>query len=290
MIEALHGIQETVLYHDMPGIKLFLNREQENYPPHWHTAMEIIMPYENSYTICIDQTLHTVEEGEIFLIAPGTIHQLLAPPSGARLILLLDYSIVCNVNGMAALLPSLRPFVQINKTEDQILLPTLQKKLNHIRTEYEQPSPFMEASINAYILQFFVALGRYEMKTVRRFLDVTPTKQHEYIETFMKVCTYITEHCAENISVDDLAEFAGFSKFHFIRLFKQFTNVTCYEYLVQKRIELAERLLIEPELSITEIAMRSGFGSLSSFNRVFKTAKNCTPSEYKKLNTSHKSL
>ncbi|MDE7275901.1 MAG: AraC family transcriptional regulator, partial [Lachnospiraceae bacterium] len=72
------------------------------------------------------------------------------------------------------------------------------------------------------------------------------------------------------------------------RLFKQFSGVSCYEYLTQKRINHAETLLIEPNISITEVAMRSGFGSLSTFNRIFKAAKHCTPSEYKSLNRTKK--
>ena len=60
------------------------------------------------------------------------------------------------------------------------------------------------------------------------------------------------------------------------------------ERLSVSRIAHAEQLLIEPNLSITEVAMRSGFNSLSTFNRIFKAAKNCTPSEYKNLNKSEK--
>ena len=104
----------------------------------------------------------------------------------------------------------------------------------------------------------------------------------------MNVCNYITDHCTENVTVEQLADLAGFSKFHFARLFKQFSNMSCYEYLTQKRIAHAEKLLIEPNLSITEVAMRSGFNSLSTFNRIFKAAKNCTPSEYKNLNKLEK--
>ena len=70
----------------------------------------------------------------------------------------------------------------------------------------------------------------------------------------------------------------------FANVFKQFSGMSCYDYLIQKRIAHAEALLIQPDLSITEVAMRSGFGSLSTFNRVFKAVKNCTPSEYKNLN------
>ena len=46
--------------------------------------------------------------------------------------------------------------------------------------------------------------------------------------------------------------------------------------------------MIQPNLSITEVAMHSGFNSLSTFNRIFKSAKNCTPWEYKRLNQAKK--
>ena len=98
------------------------------------------------------------------------------------------------------------------------------------------------------------------------------------------MCGYISEHCTEPIVIDQLASLAGFSRFHFARLFKQFTNISCYQYLIQKRVAYAERLLIRPGITITEAAMESGFNSLATFNRVFKTSKGCTPSEYRSLN------
>ena len=76
---------------------------------------------------------------------------------------------------------------------------------------------------------------------------------------------------------------AGFSKYHFTRLFKQFANTSFYKYLNQKRIEQAERLLINPQLSITEVSLASGFSSLSAFIRMFRLLKGCTPTEYRAM-------
>ena len=84
-----------------------------------------------------------------------------------------------------------------------------------------------------------------------------------------------------DISVEDAARTAGFSKFHFSRLFKQFTDQTFCGYLNQRRISAAETLLLNPRLSITDVALQSGFSSLSTFNRTFRTLKSCTPSEFK---------
>ncbi len=51
MIESLNGIYETVNYKQSTSIKLYENDDFEDYPPHWHTTPEIIMPTENSYTV-----------------------------------------------------------------------------------------------------------------------------------------------------------------------------------------------------------------------------------------------
>ena len=86
-----------------------------------------------------------------------------------------------------------------------------------------------------------------------------------------------------NQGLDDVASLAGFSKYHFSRLFKNFTGLSFYKYLNKKRIEQAEKLLVDPALSITEVALQSGFSSLSAFIRMFKLIKDCTPTEFRSL-------
>lgn len=288
MIKILNGTHETVAYDAFQGLKLYHNKEVENYPLHWHTALEIVMPYENEYTILIDNIPHTFQEGDIWITPPGTLHELIAPSSGERMILLCDYSLICNVQSMDPLLHTLQPYALITKKDDPALNQELRFYLDEIRQEYENKSPFTEAYIYSLVIQFFVAFGRARLKAQERFPGITLSKQHEYIEKFTMLCNYITEHCTEDLKVEDLAALAGFSKFHFARLFKQFANMSCTEYLTQKRIAHAEQLLIQPNIPITEVAMLSGFGSLSTFNRLFKAAKNCTPSEYKNLNKQEK--
>lgn len=284
MIEVLNGIHETVVYDLFHGMRLHHNTQPDSYPLHWHTAVEIIMPYQNDYTVIIDKTPHILHEHDICIIPPGTLHELSAPAEGKRLILLYEYSLICNLKEMDSLLHTLHPYTIIRYTEQPQLNNTLRTCLEKIISEYNSSDPFMEACLHSLMVQFFVFLGRTTIKTADSAVRIASGKQHEYIEKFMMVCNYINEHCTENISIDELAALAGFSKFHFSRLFKQFANMSCYEYLTRKRITYAEQLLLQPDIPITEVAMRSGFGSLSTFNRIFKAAKNCTPSEYKQFN------
>lgn len=84
MIKILNGIHETVDYNLFSSIKIYLNREAEDYPLHWHPAAEIIMPLKNNYTVVINDISYTLDEGDIFIIPPGTLHHLISPPPPPR--------------------------------------------------------------------------------------------------------------------------------------------------------------------------------------------------------------
>lgn len=99
MIEILNGTHETVAYREMKGIKVFLNTDPEDFPLHWHTALELIMPVRNDYTVRTNgETIHVVP-GDILLIPPGELHSLFAPPEGERLFMQFDYSLLCSPDG-----------------------------------------------------------------------------------------------------------------------------------------------------------------------------------------------
>ncbi len=287
MIEILHGTHETVSYEERFGIRLYLNEQAEDYPVHWHTAAEIIMPLENWYKAVVNGTEHVLQPGDILVIPPGELHQLFAPSHGNRIILQFDSTQLHMLNGFASSLHLLRPCTVIRKDTDEGLHSVLKPLLLDIMEEYFSNTLLKEAAAYSFLIQFFVTLGRHFMKGENRFPNTTSRKQHEYMEKFLEVCDYINSHCAETLQLDDLAALAGFSKYHFIRLFKQFVGMSCYSYLNQQRIMYAEKLLIDPSLSITDVAMQSGFVSLATFNRVFKTYKNCTPTQYKLLQGVH---
>lgn len=85
MIENLNGIHETVKYKENSNVKLFINAEAEDYPIHWHTPMEIIMPLEGGYTVQIGDDLVHLNENDIIFIASGVKHRLIAPDTGKGL-------------------------------------------------------------------------------------------------------------------------------------------------------------------------------------------------------------
>lgn len=285
MIENLKGIHETVNYKANTNLRLYHNTEYEDYPLHWHTPLEIIMPTENDYTvICSNHTFH-LNTGDILLICPGVIHSLYAPLIGQRIIFQAELSMLHQLKEFESVLSLLTPAFYISPATYPSIYEPLQSLLLEISNEYAQDHPLSEAMIYAKLIEVFVIIARNHKQNAAK-VEVSRNKQKEYTEKFIAICNYINDHCCEPLSLDQVAKIAGFSKYHFTRLFKQFTNVSFYRYVNGKRITLAESLLINPELTITEIAYQCGFSSISSFIRMFKLLKFCTPTEFRNMYTN----
>ena len=94
---------------------------------------------------------------------------------------------------------------------------------------------------------------------------------------------YIDQNYMRDISLEDVSAFTGFSKCYFSRVFKQQFGISFSDYLRQKRVSIAADLLIRSKQPIQDISVNAGFGSIATFNRVFKEARGCTPSRYRDI-------
>lgn len=281
MIENLHGIQETVNFKADTNIRLYSNTDCEAYPSHWHTPMEIIMPLENQYRVTCCNELYTLREGDVLVINPGIIHSMEAD-AGRRLIFQADFTLLYGIRELEATMSIISPALLITAEDLPEIHEQIQNLMMEISDEYFADAPLSEAAIYAKLIEIFVLIGRSYSPNARNFNN-SISKQREYTERFLYICNYISEHYSEDLTLDYVAGISGFSKYHFSRLFKQFTNLSFYKYLNKKRIENAEKLLMDQELTITEIALQCGFSSLSAFIRMFKIIKNCTPTEFKTI-------
>ena len=90
---------------------------------------------------------------------------------------------------------------------------------------------------------------------------------------------FIDNNYSHNIDLNNIAEEAFFSKFHFIRLFKKIYGKTPHQYMIVVRIEKAKQLL-QTKTSISEVCYSVGFDSISSFTGLFKKIVGSTPSAW----------
>lgn len=280
MIKNLSGMYETVEYENKRFVMLYDNDDYEEYPVHWHNAVEIIIPLHNGFSVTSGGVEYNLNEKEIIIIPPGELHQMPAR-EGRRIIFQCDNSVLSEVSTLEAITPVFASAIHITPELDKDLYVIARKGILDIYTEYYSREPMADVKIYINLIRTLTAVREFQIRQVNEAaMNSISTDDSRKFSYVMK---YINQNYTEEISLEKLASIAGYSKYHFSRIFKEYNNMSYIQYINNKRIKAAERLLVDPELSITEVAMRSGFASLTTFNRAFRKAKNCTPSEFKKL-------
>jgi AraC-like DNA-binding protein len=96
-----------------------------------------------------------------------------------------------------------------------------------------------------------------------------------------RVREYIEMHLSENIDLPTLAAVAGLSMHHFARQFKQSAGATPHQYLTKKRVEQAQGMLAQTDMSLSEIAYATGFSDQSHLARHFRYVVGTTPRQFR---------
>lgn len=273
MIVHLDGDYETVDYTGDRTVLIYDNVEYEKYPLHWHNAVEIIMPLVNPFKAICDGEQFDLEERDILVIPAGTLH-LLHEQEGRRLIMLFDNRTLAENRALSALCTILDHPIHIKRSEDRELAEQLGALLTEIYTIYSGWKGMAEVYIYLKLLTLLVRIKEYQ------FGD---DSDEGYADKLSYVLKYIDQNYMYDLSLDELADKAGYSKYHFSRMFKKYCRSSFVSYLNRRRIKAAELLLVNENISVTDAAMQVGFSSLTTFNRVFRESKGCTPTEFRKL-------
>lgn len=282
MIKHLSGDFETVEYDTQKYAMLYDNVQNEEYPVHWHNAVELIMPIKNEYTVTVNAMDYLVPENDVLIIPPGELHSMPAIP-GRRIIFQCDNSILGEISALEPVMRSLNVPVLINGDMDKELHVLAKKTMLDILALYNSKSELADVKIYVKVIELFMALREYQLEQQKIVMDCDDEKIDEYSEKFGTVLKYIDNNFMYDITLEQLADVAGYSKYHFSRIFKQYNSMSYLQYINARRTKAAELLLLDPSIPITEVAMRSGFKSLTTFNRIFKEIKHCTPTDFKKL-------
>jgi two-component system response regulator YesN len=102
-----------------------------------------------------------------------------------------------------------------------------------------------------------------------------------YYERLGKVAKFVRENFAGPIALEDAADVAGLEPKYFSAYFRRKTGTCFRDWLTGVRVDKAKALMQEHDHSITDVALRTGFRDLRTFERAFKAHAGTTPSEYK---------
>ena len=276
---VLQGRREYVTYLDDSSIRIWYSDIPWRYETHDHSAVEILLTLEGMVTYTIEDKIYQVRKGEILIVPPDTLHSLSMGEGSSRYLFLFESDAIMAMRDLKAMASYFhKPFHLRDGSDAHVRIREL---LLRAREAYEKREMMWNTMCYSCILRVYATLGQRYLSGIRpRTGDNLRNMDSEVITA---VLTYINNHYREELSLEDVAKFAGFSRYYFSRSFKRQTGYSFKDYLCQKRLQVAMDLLIRTNRSMRDVAIESGFGSVATFNRVFREKKGCTPTQYRAI-------
>lgn len=135
-----------------------------------------------------------------------------------------------------------------------------------------------DCDLNTYMQGVFYIILSYHKQEYLNSISKKNTKQ-SYTQRAM---SYIDEHYGEAVRVDEIAQHLHISRKYLCAVFKQETGLSTKDHLLNRRTEVAADLLLNTEMSVSEIAAEVGYADYTQFSRMFRKKKGCSPREFAK--------
>ena len=253
MIEKLNGTTETVNFTLASNIRLYHNNSAEDFPLHWHVPGEIICPIQNTYNVTVADEILYLKPHDILFIGSGELHSITAPKEGERYILNFSTAMFEPFHELALFFATLHPFKLLRYQDQPQFNDQLLALMTQMEKEYFGAAVFQDCELSSLMLHFFAIIGR-KLHQNAPHENISSLRQKEQQERFSMLCNYINAHCTEDLSLDELANEAGFSKYHFARLFTQAR--ACDHCVILRRIKFNRRIRIKSRRMVSVMKVK----------------------------------
>ena len=237
--------------------------------PHYHNTYELYYLTRGSARYFINDTTFEISAGDVVLIPPKTIHKTTYLETDAeRLLVVFDKDFLSIKDD--------DPIYDCFKKQyhyKNVMLREIFTTMEHAYAKNNEKQNRLIQYALLYILMK-LSVGHFEKESI----DTIPNSERP----FLAAVEYINNNFSENLTLEEIAEKFHVSKSHFSRKFKEITGIGFNEYILLVRIKHSELLLMETNLSVTEISGKCGFNSSCYFTSVFKKYKGMTPFKFRK--------
>lgn len=253
---------------------------------HIHDGCEIFILLSGAVNYYIEQHCYPLSRGSLIMISPQEYHrsELVDHRSYERIVINVRTSLLKTFSSehtdlSACFLDrpcSERNLIQLSNQDLQEFL-VLSRQLRNALDESGYGHDFLALSMLLQILVKSNQLYRAFSKDQASPPDLMPALVRDTM-------AYIEEHLTESISLSDLSAHFFHNGTYISRRFKAVTGLTIQQYILYKRISLAQKYLLEGR-SLTETCWMAGFNNYSNFSRSFSHQVGCSPKEYKNAYT-----
>ena len=232
--------------------------------PHWHENIELLYCIHGDGEAVIDSRSVPLKKGGLTVVNSGCLHytRVLSGTSVVYYCLIISSSML----EQFGLYVENQNFCEFVQSEE------INCRFERIVAEMKEQKSYYEGVVKGEIGSLISLLQR-EFSAENKL-----TGKSEMVKQGIE---YMKHHFRESLSLDDVAEATGFSRFYFCRQFKNSTGYTVNEYLRYLRCREAEEMLQKTEMPISEIASECGFDDVSYFTKIFKKQTGRLPSQLK---------
>jgi len=260
--------------------------QERSYQAHWHSYGEIVLVGPGKTNVfMVNQKTYRLAEGDFLLIWPMEMHAIIDADRKESLIIQFSNAFINTLFDLRRIMHSFRNLHVLCVNSHTQLVTRLRAIADKMKEVYLAAGTDRELRCCMLLMEFMLTLDLHREEFGPEIRNGDP---YSYSDTVMRRMIMVTDYIKNNLTADDLsqgamAEMAGISKDYFSRIFRNVTGTNYSKWLNIIRLEKATELLADKQLSLTEIAMLSGFQSISSFNRVFRAEKGMSPGEYRTL-------
>lgn len=252
--------------------------DEKKYHSHDYIEIAFILSGKGRYRI--DSELYFVEEGDLLILNPGVYHQALTDGNGKPTI---EFFVGFTDVAFREMMPN-----RFDISGEPVLHTTgeLRQKLFRIASSMEAENEILQQGryfmLRSYLIQMILLIIREQSAPLKQ------RKRYEFESVGKKyvveqIINYFSDHYAEKISLDQIAENMYLSPFYISRIFKSETGNTPIHYLIDIRLEHAKEILENGDyMSIQEVAARVGYDDAYHFSKLFKKKYDVSPSKIKR--------
>ena len=227
------------------------------------TMFELEIPLEKGGISYINSEEAAIEQDMIICAKPGQIRHTRVPYKCYYIHMILREGALYDA------LMDTPNYVKISRY--QYYFDLFRKLCEHYDTALE----YDEIILQSLVLELVYAIVHDSEKLMHR----ARVKSSNY-EAIEKVIKYVKTNLTADLSLETIAEYAGFSPIHFHNCFRTATGRTLREYVEEQRIKKAANMLVTTDRTLAQIAYECGFSSQSYFSYAFKRRMQMTPREY----------
>ena len=260
--------------------------EDRSYQAHWHSYGEIVLVGPGKTNVFeVNQNKYELIEGDFLLVWPMEMHAIIDADRKESLVIQFSNAFMNSLFDLQRIMHFYRNLHVLCINAHPQLVAGLRIIAEKMKEIFLSAAPDRELRCCMLLMEFMLTLDQHREEFAPELRNGEP---YSYTDTVTRRIIMVTDYIKNNLTADDLsqgamAEMAGISRDYFSRIFRNVTGTNYSRWLNMIRLEKATELLADKQMTLTEIAMHSGFQSISSFNRVFHTEKGMSPGEYRAL-------